>query len=91
MGEIQKASKIRSMRLFLLSFFAVYLAYASEGQKCESNPLKDKEYCRYFWSICKNLGLKRLEGIKSCLEKSQSYEEGVKCFERSWLEDLFKR
>jgi len=79
------------MRLLLLSFLAIYLVFASEGQKCESNPLKDKEYCRYFWSICKSLGLKRLDGIKSCLEKSQSYEEGVKCFESSWLEDLFRR
>ncbi len=79
------------MRFVLLPFFTLYLAFASEGQRCESNPLRDKEYCRYFWGVCKNLGIKRLEGIRACLEKSQSYEEGTKCFERSWLEDLFKR
>ncbi len=75
--------------LILLIVFSFSLA--SEAQKCESNPLKDKEYCRYFCGFCKSLGVKRLEGIKACLERSQSYEEGVKCFERSWLEDLFKR
>lgn len=79
------------MKLILLFMMILSTVYSAESQKCESNPLKDKEYCKYFWSLCKSIGIKRLEGIKSCLEASQSYEEGVKCFERSWIEDIFKR
>lgn len=82
------------MRLLLIFFSLIFGAFVwaqEDSQRCQTNPLRDKEYCRYFWSACKNLGIRRLDGIKSCLEKSQSYEEGVKCFERSWLEDLFRR
>ncbi|MEN3028216.1 MAG: hypothetical protein ABDH29_03135 [Aquificaceae bacterium] len=79
-------------KLLLSLFFVSLSAFSQEGSKdCQSNPLKDKEYCRYIWGVCKGLGIRRLEGIKSCLEKSPSYEEGVRCFERSWIEDLFKR
>ncbi len=78
------------MRKVLLILLVVFGFSLSQERECQNNPLKDKEYCRYFWSLCKRIGMKRLDGIKQCLEKSQSYEEGVKCFERSWLEDLFK-
>ncbi|MFN3870498.1 MAG: hypothetical protein ACK4MW_03310 [Aquificaceae bacterium] len=79
---------MRKALLLLLIFSSFSL---SQEGNCTTNPLKDKEYCRYFWSLCKSLGLKRLDGIRACLERSQSYEEGLRCFERSWLEDLFSR
>lgn len=81
------------MKLLILLnlLFALHVWAKDDTQKCQTNPLRDKEYCRHFWSLCKSLGIKRLDGIRGCLEKSQSYEEGVKCFERSWLEDLFGR
>jgi hypothetical protein len=74
--------------LLLLALSSSLLA---QETRCESNPLKDKEYWRYAWSLCKTLAVKRLEGIRVCLEKSKSYEEGSKCFERSWIEDLFQQ
>ncbi|MFN3598157.1 MAG: hypothetical protein ACK4VK_00250 [Aquificaceae bacterium] len=76
------------MKKALLLLFLLSPPALSQERDCSTNPLKDKDYCKYFWSLCKSLGLKRLDGIKSCLEKSQTYEEGMKCFERSWLEDL---
>ncbi|MCS6957408.1 MAG: hypothetical protein RMK75_02980 [Aquificaceae bacterium] len=79
------------MNIFLIFFLLISYAYPQESRECPTNPLRDKEYCKYFWSLCKGLGIRRLDGIKACLEKSQSYEEGIKCFERSWIEDLFKR
>jgi len=79
------------MRLLALLFLIAFAFSQQPSGQCQNNPLKDKEYCRYFWALCKNLGIKKLEAIKSCLEKSQSYDEGVKCFERSWIEDLFSR
>ncbi|MFN3975823.1 MAG: hypothetical protein ACK4LT_02040 [Aquificaceae bacterium] len=79
------------MKLLVFLVFSAFALSQEPSGQCQSNPLKDKEYCKYFWALCKGLGIKRLEAIKSCLEKSQSYDEGVKCFERSWIEDLFTR
>ncbi|RMH02499.1 MAG: hypothetical protein D6699_05865 [Aquificota bacterium] len=87
MGAIQKGAKGIAIAFALLS-----LSFAQEGQKnCNTNPLEGKEYCKYFWGICKTLAVKRLDRIKACLEKSQDYQEGKRCFERSWIEDLFQQ
>lgn len=90
MGALQKVGK--GMKRLFVATLLLGLSFAQEGQKtCNTNPLEGKDYCRVFWGICKTVAVKRLDGIKNCLEKSNSYEEGKRCFERSWIEDLFQQ
>jgi hypothetical protein len=66
------------------------ISYAQE-KDCNTNPLKEHKWCEYMWSICKKLTTYRIEKIKECIEKSQNYQEGSACFEKSWIENFLQR
>ncbi|MEZ0361158.1 MAG: hypothetical protein ABWK04_04555 [Hydrogenobacter sp.] len=82
MGKIQKTC-LCLILTFGLSF--------GEEKSCNTNPLKDHDWCKYAWFLCKKATLYKLEKLRDCIDKSQTYEEGSACFERSWIENFLQR
>ncbi|ADO44532.1 hypothetical protein Hydth_0122 [Hydrogenobacter thermophilus TK-6] len=82
MGKVKKVS---FCVVLVLGF-----SYAQE-KDCNTNPLRDHSWCKYAWFLCKKATLYRLDQVKKCIEESKSYDEGVKCFEKPWIEGFLQQ
>ncbi|MCS7084392.1 MAG: hypothetical protein NZL90_05370, partial [Aquificaceae bacterium] len=59
----------------------------SETKDC-SNPLKNNQFCKIAWSLCKSVALRRLNALSECIKQSKSHEEASACFDRPLFIDL---